>query len=122
MRRVCAVVGFLASVLFGSVLFGPSAFAHATLTSAEPADGERLDSAPDRIELTFSEPVSLANGYLRVIDESGNRVDDATPQTAGNTVSVGMRADVPDGSFLISYRFISADSHPIAGALAFVVG
>lgn len=122
MRRACAVVALLAATLLTSVLFAPSAFAHATLSSADPADGDRLDSPPERVALVFSEPVGLSNGYLRVTDENGSRVDDAHPGAEGMRVSVGLRADVADGSYLISYRLISADSHPIAGALAFVVG
>ena len=122
MRRACAVVAFLVATFFISVMFAPSAFAHATLSSSDPADGDRLDSPPDQVQLTFSEPVGLSNGYLRVTDENGERVDDATPKAEGNRVAVGLRAGVTNGSFLISYRLISADSHPSAGALAFVVG
>lgn len=122
MRRLAVVVAFLATALFASVLLAPSAFAHATLSSSDPADGARLDALPDWVELTFSEPMGLSSGYLRVTDEKGDQVDDGSPESEGGRVSVGLREDVADGSFLISYRLISNDSHPIAGALGFVVG
>lgn len=121
-RRLLAAVAFLAATLFSSVLLAPSAFAHATLSSSNPADGARLDAVPDQVELAFSEPVGLASGYLRVTDENGDQVDDGSPESDGGRVAVGLREDVADGSFLVSYRLISTDSHPIAGALAFVVG
>jgi copper transport protein len=37
-------------------------------------------------------------------------------------LSIPLRADLPDGGYLVTYRVVSADSHPIAGAFSFVVG
>ena len=31
-------------------------------------------------------------------------------------------ADLPDGTYLVSYRVVSADSHPVEGAYTFVIG
>lgn len=121
-RRAGVFVIALGASLFVMGLLAPSAFAHATLSSSDPADGARLSEAPDRIALEFTEPVGLANGYLRVTDQDGSRIDDGSAQADGTRVSLGLGDDVADGSYLISYRLISADSHPIAGALAFVVG
>lgn len=121
-RRAAVVVTALVATLFVMGLLAPSAYAHATLSSSDPADGARLDDAPDRILLEFTEPVGLANGYLRVASEDGGRIDDGLAEADGTRVSLGLSDDVADGSYLISYRLISADSHPIAGALAFVVG
>jgi len=122
MRRAGAFVALLAGTLLGAVLMAPSASAHATLSSSDPADGARLDEVPERVVLTFSEAVGLANGFVRVTDEADAQVDDGSPVADGGRVSVGLRDDLPDGSYLISYRLTSSDSHPIGGALAFVVG
>ncbi len=112
------VVGWL---LAGLVLAGPAA-AHAELVATTPGEGARLDAAPAEVTLEFSEAVSLGAGYARVIDGAGERVDTGTPAVDGGTVTVPLRDDLPDAGYLVTFRVISADSHPVSGAFGFVVG
>jgi copper transport protein len=45
------------------------------------------------------------------------------PKLVGNTVTVPLRPEATArGTYLISFRVISADSHPVAGAIAYSVG
>ena len=37
-------------------------------------------------------------------------------------VTIPLRGDLPDDGYLVTYRVVSADSHPISGAFSFVVG
>jgi copper transport protein len=121
-RRAAAVLLAVAGwLLAGIVLAGPAA-AHAELVATTPGEGAQLETAPVEVTLEFTEPVSLGAGHLRVIDGEGERVDTGAPEVDGATVSVGLRGDLPDGGYLVSYRVISADSHPVSGAYQFVVG
>ncbi|MGR6967857.1 copper resistance protein CopC [Geodermatophilus sp. URMC 61] len=104
------------------VATAPPAAAHAELVSTDPAEGARLPEAPDRVTLTFTEGVSLGAGYARVLDASGQRVDAGDATVEGDTVVVPLRADLPDDGYLVTYRVVSADSHPISGAFSFAVG
>lgn len=104
------------------VATAPPAAAHAELVSTDPAEGARLSEAPDRVTLTFTEGVSLGAGYARVLDSSGQRVDAGDATVEGDTVAVPLRADLPDDGYLVTYRVVSADSHPISGAFSFAVG
>ena len=69
----------LAALLAGLVLavFGPAtaAFAHAELESSDPAAGAVLTTSPDHITLTFSEPVEISLGAIRLFDGKGNTID-----------------------------------------------
>ena len=115
------LAGLLAS---GVALAGP-AFAHAELASSDPANSARLDAVPDSVTLRFTESVGLELGYLRVVDGTGARVDTGQvthPDEDPSAASVGLRAGLPDGSYIVSWRVLSADSHPVAGAYSFVVG
>jgi copper transport protein len=119
----------LAALVGGWLLLGLAsaapALAHATLVSTDPADGSRLQSAPTEVTLIFSERVSLDVGYVRVVDGRGRRVEDGTaqhPGDKGDTASVRLRSGLGDGGYIVSYRVVSADSHPISGAVAFTVG
>nr|WP_246324570.1 FixH family protein [Petropleomorpha daqingensis] len=105
----------------GVVLAGPAA-AHAELESTNPEDGARLSSAPAQVTLHFSEGVSLGAGYARVLDARQQRVDTGAPKVSGDVVTIPLRDTLPEGGYLVTYRVISADSHPVAGAFSFAVG
>ena len=98
------------------------AAAHATLVSTDPGEGARLDSVPADVTLEFSEGVSLGAGYARVLAADGARVDTGAAAVEGRVLTIPLRPDLPDDGYLVTYRVISADSHPIAGAYSFVVG
>jgi copper transport protein len=108
-----------------SVLLAAPASAHTVLLGSDPANGSRLTQSPASVTLRFNEQVGLRLGYLRVTDSSGQRVDNGPashPGGVGSSVSVPLRSGLGDGSYLASYRVISADSHPIAGTIRYVVG
>jgi hypothetical protein len=88
-------------------------------TRARAPGSSRL---PDEVTLTFTEGVSLGAGYARVLDASGERVDTGAASVEGDAVVVPLRGDLPDDGYLVTYRVVSADSHPISGAFSFVVG
>lgn len=105
----------------GVATAGPAA-AHAELVSTDPGEGARLDAVPAEVTLRFSEGVSLGAGYARVLGDGGERVDTGAAAVADDTLTIPLRGDLPDASYVVTYRVISADSHPISGAYAFVVG
>jgi copper transport protein len=100
---------------------GPAA-AHASLVAADPPDGARLDESPAAVQLTFSETVSAALGGVRVLDADGQRVDEGAVRVTGAVVEVDLAPDLPDGTYVISYRIVSADGHPVRGGSVFGVG
>jgi copper transport protein len=109
----------------GFVLAG-AASAHATLVSSDPVDGSRLKAVPSVVTMTFDEQVGLGSlGYLHVVNQSGKRVDVAAayhPGGDGTKIAVDLKSGLGDGTYTESYRVISADSHPVAGTVRFVVG
>jgi copper transport protein len=113
------VLGFLGA------LAAPArpASAHAVLTVAAPAQGSVVAAVPADVRLTFSEPVRVVPGRTRVIAPDGKRVNDGDPVGAGAHLRIALRpTGRPQGTYLVSYRVISADSHPISGSFTFSVG
>lgn len=107
--------------LAGVVTARPAS-AHALLLSSDPADDARLATAPARVTLTFSEDISLKAGFARVLTADGTRADAGTASVSGPVVTIPLRSGLGDDGYLVSYRIISADSHPVAGSITFVVG
>lgn len=119
------LLGLLAALVLATlaILGTPAvASAHATLIAADPPDGARLDESPAKVQLTFSEHVSASLGGVRVVDSSGRRVDRGAVSVDGPVVGVDLATHLPDGTYVISYRIVSADGHPVRGATVFGVG
>lgn len=123
--RAALLLAVAAALLLPAVLpaLAPPAAAHAWLVEAVPADRSALPEPPAVVQLTFNEPVTLPTGGLRVFDREAQRVDtglvdDLPPEV----IAVALPADLPDGGYVVSYRVISADSHPVGGVLTFTVG
>jgi len=113
--------------LFGVLLWSaPSASAHATVVASDPVDGSRLKTAPTTVSVTFDQAITLnSEGYLRVVDQVGRRVDSGQPthpNGVGSKIAVAVKAGLGDGTYTGSFRIISADGHPVAGSIRFVVG
>ena len=116
-----AVAALLGSFVLVAVVAAPAA-AHASLVAIDPADGARLDESPEEVRLTFSERVSVDLGGVRVLDAAGDPVQDGAARAEGEVVAVGLRPDLPDGTYVVTYRVVSADGHPVRGGSVFGVG
>ena len=111
----------LALIFALGLLLPSAAWAHASLLSSQPADGVRLDHAPTEAILRFNEAIGLIS--LRLVGPGGGEIaPEAPPALAGGTVRASYPAGLAQGVYVLSYRVTSADSHPVAGAVAFGVG
>jgi len=101
------------------------ASAHATLSSSNPAPGAVLASAPAAVTLHFDEAISTVPGSLRVLGPDGSRADTGNvhhPSGSGNDIAVDLHGGAKQGSYFVSWRVVSADSHPVSGAFTFAIG
>jgi copper transport protein len=96
------------------------ALAHAALVSSDPADGAVLATAPDRLALTFNEPVSPTVLSLTGADGKARSLDHYHREDA--TLVIDAPADLARGSYALNWRVISADGHPVSGASTFSIG
>lgn len=117
-RRVGAVIaGALTLVILGA----SPAFAHATLLQSDPAPGAVLARSPSAITLRFDSQVSAALGAVRVYDRQGGRVDTGGTDVQGAVVRLRV-SGLAKGSYVVTWRVTSADTHPVAGAFTFQIG
>jgi copper transport protein len=110
-------LGFLIALLLALAQSSP-ALAHASLIRAEPGDGAMLAQAPATLRLTFNEPVSPL--VMRLVAPSGEVI---SPQIAAENATVTLTPpQLSRGSYVLSWRVISADGHPVGGSLLFSIG
>lgn len=103
---------------------GPAS-AHTALSGSDPADGTVLKTAPRQVTLTFTESVSFSDDSLRVLSPDNERVNPRPAHHADgqeHTARVELSDGIPQGTYTVAWRVVSADGHPISGAFVFSVG
>ncbi|MFE9842023.1 copper resistance CopC/CopD family protein [Streptomyces goshikiensis] len=116
----------LVVAVFALVLGGAgAAFAHAGLSGSDPADGAVLKAAPQYVTLTFTESVSFSDDSVRVLSPQNERVNPRPARHVDgkdNTARVELSGKLPQGTYTVAWRVVSADGHPISGAFVFSNG
>lgn len=106
-------------LLLAALLSPAAAFAHATLLASTPEDGAVEAKAPQSFRLTFNEPVTVTAARL---SGGGRTVTLDRLTSEGASVMIEAPAGLADGPYALSYRVVSEDGHPIAGAVSFAIG
>nr|WP_189040427.1 copper resistance protein CopC [Micromonospora sonchi] len=120
--RLTAAAGLLVTIV--ALLLAPAspATAHAVLNSSSPTASSVVPAAPAEVVLTFSESVRKVPDKIRVIAPDGSRADRGEPVFTDSVVNIPVDPSGPNGTYLVTYRVISADSHPVSGAFTYSVG
>lgn len=100
---------------------GPAA-AHATLVGSDPATGAILNDPPRQVVLSFTESVRLLPDRITVIGPQGDPLEIGEPTTEGADVVIPVPEVFDIGTYLVSYRVVSQDSHPVTGSITYSLG
>ncbi len=117
----------LALLVAGGLLAigAPNAFAHAQLLDTVPPRGAVVARQPSEVIFEFNQPVGGTLGAVKVYDASGNEVDDNNvvhPNGQESWMGVGLKPGLPHGTYVATYRVISADTHVVYGGNVFSIG
>lgn len=117
---------FTAALITSMVLLGSgrTVSAHADLLSSNPAADSVLDTSPAEIVLTFTEPVDPTDEAIRIVTADSTPIElGPIDQDRGSaSLTVVIPGELADGSYVVAWSVVSADSHPIRGAFMFSVG
>ncbi|TMK69494.1 MAG: copper resistance protein CopC, partial [Actinobacteria bacterium] len=101
-----------------------AAWAHAALLRTSPTASVIANGPPARVLLTYSEAVEPRFAIVSVTDAGGHQVTAGPPQRSASnpdTLFVPLRK-IQRGWYLVYWRVISVDGHPVRGAFTFAVG
>ena len=118
-------LGLALAILMTACVAPPAADAHAYLIRTAPAASVVLNAPPPTVALTYDEAVEPKFAIVSVTSASGQQEAAGSVQrSAGDpdTLVVTLRPDLPQGWYLVYWRAISVDGHPVQGAFTYAVG
>ncbi len=124
LRRLGPVAAGVVIIVAGVLVFAAPAFAHAELLGTSPASGAVVASPPGQVGLTFGETVEAPPDAIEVFGANAKQVRTGPvghPGGRGEQVGVSLPPAMR-GTYVVSWRVISADTHPVQGAFTFSVG
>ncbi|SDD75660.1 copper resistance CopC family protein [Actinokineospora iranica] len=95
------------------------ALAHTRLISSTPAEGALVTAAPEAIKLTFTDPMQAKLSTVTVSGPSGARWGLGEITAQDGTLTVPVQTTGPAGDYVVEYRVLSGDGHPVKGAVRF---
>lgn len=97
------------------------AYGHAVLLDSAPKAGAQVEQPPSEVVLTFNENVGPV--FFRLLNASGDTIESVGEiGIDGNSLLLPLTEPLSDGTYIASYRVISADTHPVGGSVVFAVG
>jgi copper transport protein len=101
-----------------------SASAHAYLVRTSPSASGVVNTPPAQVSLTYDEAVEPRFAIISVTDANARHVTAGFPARSPSdpdTLDVPLE-HLPEGWYLVYWRVISVDGHPVRGAFTFAVG
>ncbi len=118
-RRAVALLVVVASLVLPATAWG-----HAALVRTVPSASGIVNGSPPEVVLTFSEPVEPRFAAVSISDAAGDQVTSGPPRRKEGdptSIVVGLKP-LQEGWYLVYWRVISVDGHPVRGAFTFAVG
>ena len=111
------------SIVFASFI-NPSAHAHTALELSTPSNNQSIEFMPTELSATFDEDLIEIEGEvvntLELQNADGVNYELSPATIAGPVVSAKVGdGEYPAGDYLLKYRVVSADGHPVTGEISF---
>ena len=116
---------FLRAILLVLLLTPTSAYAHTSLVSSVPVSGAVLNEVPAEVRIRFNEDLLLVDdknpNRIEVINGVGQVVSGMSVVEGPEVFTALDLSFEPSGEYLVKYRVVSADGHPVEGEYQFTV-
>lgn len=114
---LAVVLGILAPALAPT---GPAA-AHDYLIDASPAEGEVLAEPPSEARLVYSGEILTIGAELALVTAGGEYIEFPAPYALSLGTVTQPLPPLDPGEYVLNWRVVSEDGHPVAGSIPFGV-
>jgi copper transport protein len=117
-------LGLVSLAAAAALALPAAAWAHAALLRTVPEASRTVNTPPKQVSLTYSEAVEPRFAIVSVTDAAGHQQTAGPPRRSAadpDTLVVPLK-HLSEGWYLVYWRVISADGHPVRGAFTFAVG
>jgi methionine-rich copper-binding protein CopC len=116
---------FAALILSHGVFLIPGAIAHAEIAKTNPTKNAILTQPPKSVWIEFGESLLTLDtkevNTLTVTNSKGKRVDKSPTIISGARATTKILEALKKGKYLVTYRVVSEDGHPVKGSYYFSV-
>jgi methionine-rich copper-binding protein CopC len=116
-RRASVLAGLAGTVL---VIGAPAASAHTDFADGTPGPGDAVDAAVHDLTLSFNTPL-VAEGTEVVVRDPAGSDHATTTSTLGPEARVALTPLTRSGTYVVTYRAVAGDGHPVTGSYRFRV-
>ena len=117
-RRVAVPFLVLGLLLVGPI--GVPASGHAALVDSDPEPDATVAALPRSLELEFNEPIG-SSLEVAVTAPDGEPVAVSSVRADDRFVRADLGTSTVSGDFVVAYRVVSVDGHPVSGQYAVTV-
>lgn len=121
MKRFAVV----AMVLTQSLWLTSGASAHAEIAKTNPTKNATLNQSPKSVSIEFGEILLTLDekkiNSVKVRDSRGKRVDNSSTIVSGARATTKIKGTLRKGKYVVTYRVVSEDGHPVEGSYYFSV-
>lgn len=124
-RRARTALALVTAAVAAWLALPGTASAHAYLVKTVPAASVVLNAPPPNIQLTYDEAVEPRFAITSVTNVDGHQETTGPVHRSPSdpdTLVVPLRPNLPEGWYLIYWRAISVDGHPVNGFFTYAVG
>lgn len=119
MRATRPIGVLLLALCFGLVIAGPAS-AHDFLVSSNPADGATVSTPLSKVTLSFNDIVlsKPSAPQVEVVGPDRKHYETGCATAIDRDVSVPVALG-PTGTYVVTWRIVSADGHPVSTSISF---
>jgi copper transport protein len=117
-----AALGLAAAMALSAASASP-AFGHAAFIGSSPAPGQRVESTPERVALSFTEPLNRKLSDAKLYAVAGDKkVAVRTARPSKREIVLIPASPLARGAYRVEWHSVSTeDSHPLEGSFGFGV-